>query len=276
MVTEEIKQRKGARKQQDIPEEVLMLLNSGKIETVNLTEWLAVDHVRLISNVFPELKISEAIEEAIIGVISEEKKRSTMNVIQLIGTQLFACYKKDQKFSVLIEVFSKHLSDSVRCYVPYLLALDESLSVEEKLEKSKHLAADHHFGVREVVWMALRPEIEKELELAISFLSSWSKNKDENIRRFATEVIRPRGVWCKHIQQLKETPELALPILEPLKADPSRYVQNSVGNWLNDASKSRPDFVIELCERWEKESPVSSTQYIIKRAKRTIVKTKKK
>ncbi len=276
MVTEEIKQRKGARKLQDIPEEVLMLLNNGKIETVNLTEWLAIDHVQLINNVFPELNIPGAIQKAIIGVVSKEKKLSAMQAIQLIGTQLFETYKKNLKFPALVEAFSKHLSDSVRCYVPYLLALDESLSVEEKLKKSKHLVADHHFGVREVVWMALRPEIEKELDLAISFLSNWSKNEDENIRRFATEVTRPRGVWCKHIQKLKDTPEIALPILEPLKADPSKYVQNSVGNWLNDASKSRPDFVIELCERWEKESPVSSTKYIVKRAKRTIAKAKKK
>jgi len=103
-------------------------------------------------------------------------------------------------------------------------------------------------------------------------LTEWAVDGDENIRRFTTEAARPRGVCCKHIDQLKEQPELALPLLEKLKSDPSKYVQDSVGNWLNDASKSQPQFVIDLCERWEKESAAKETQKIIKRARRTIDK----
>lgn len=70
----------------------------------------------------------------------------------------------------------------------------------------------------------------------------------------------------------QHTPELALPILEPLKADEAKYVQNSIGNWLNDASKTQPKFVIELCRRWEVESDTKETNYIIKKALRTLNK----
>ncbi|MEL6305533.1 MAG: DNA alkylation repair protein, partial [Bacteroidota bacterium] len=153
-----------------------------------------------------------------------------------------------------------------------LIGLNERLSINEKLEQSRALVADHHFGVREVVWMALRPEIEANLEVALTVLNTWTTDPDENIRRFTTEATRPRGVWCKHIDQLKEQPELALPILENLKSDKSKYVQDSVGNWLNDASKTRPDFVQELCEKWQKESPTKETAKIIKRARRTLDK----
>lgn len=38
-ISEEIINRKGARKGTDIPHDVLFLLNQGKIESVNLTEW---------------------------------------------------------------------------------------------------------------------------------------------------------------------------------------------------------------------------------------------
>jgi 3-methyladenine DNA glycosylase AlkC len=55
-----------------------------------------------------------------------------------------------------------------------------------------------------------------------------------------------------------------------LKADPSRYVQNSVANWLNDAAKTQPDWVRELSARWCAESPVEATRYIARRAMRSL------
>jgi len=51
----EILNRKGARKLEDIPNEILELLNKGKIETVNLTEWLAINHLELIQNNFNKI-----------------------------------------------------------------------------------------------------------------------------------------------------------------------------------------------------------------------------
>ena len=171
-----------------------------------------------------------------------------------------------------IKKLSSHKSDTVRCYAPYLIGLNENLTIFEKLIKCQKLITDKHFGVREVVWMALRPEIDSNLEESIKILTEWTKNKDENIRRFTTESTRPRGVWCKHIDRLKTNPEIALPILESLKSDSSKYVQDSVGNWLNDVSKSKPDFVIGLCKKWQKESLTKETEKIIKRAIRTIDK----
>ena len=271
-MTLEILNRKGARKAQDIPKEVLEFLNNGKIQTVNLTEWLAVEHLHLIKVVFPELGIDQDKINLISTEVKAQRNSSTMNTTKLVGVMMYQLYSKTEKFDEMIDRLSSHLSDSIRCYAPYLIGLNEGLTLREKLSKSQKLVADKHFGVREVVWMALRPEIDKNLEESIEILSVWTKSKDENIRRFTTESTRPRGVWCKHIERLKKTPEIALPILENLKSDNSKYVQDSVGNWLNDASKSKPNFVIELCKRWEKESPTKETQKIIKRARRTFDK----
>lgn len=52
--------------------------------------------------------------------------------------------------------------------------------------------------------------------------------------------------------------------------EPIELNNDSVGNWLNDASKTQPEFVKELCQRWEKESDTKMT--IIKKALRTIEK----
>lgn len=268
----EILNRKGARKRQDIPTEVLDYLNSGQIETVNLTEWLAVEHLNLIKTVFPELGIDQNETILVINEIESQKNPSTMNTTKLVGSTLYQLYSKTKNLDKILNKLSTHTSDTVRCYAPYLIGLNENLTITEKLIHSQKLVADKHFGVREVVWMALRPEIADNLEESIKILTEWTINKDENIRRFTTESTRPQGVWCKHIERLKDNPEIALPILENLKSDSSKYVQDSVGNWLNDASKSKPDFVIELCEKWQKESPTKETEKILKRARRTIYK----
>lgn len=268
----EILNRKGVRKAQDIPPEVLQLLNQGVIETVNLTEWLAIDQAQLIRNTFPEMGIPNSLQDKLEEAIRSQKKPSAMNSIKLVGALLYEHYAAQPNYNEAVAKLSSHASDTVRCYAPYLISLNTQLDLEEKFNQSIHLVADKHFGIREVVWIALRPEIDANLEKAIAFLSIWAENEDENIRRFTTEATRPRGVWCKHIEALKEKPRLALPILEKLKSDPSKYVQDSVGNWLNDASKTQAEFVIAICDQWKQVSPTKATLRIIKKARRTIDK----
>jgi len=271
MVANEILNRKGARKAQDIPNDVLLLLNKGEIETVNLTEWLTINQIELISNTFSNVGLTKHIDKLKEG-LNQLKKTSTMSSIKFVGETLYSICSKNGTLSSVIDKLSNHKSDTLRCYATYLISLNSQLNIEEKLNASLNLITDKHFGVREIVWMALRPEIEKELNKSIRILSLWTSNSDENVRRFTTEVIRPRGVWCKHIESLKEKPEQALPILEKLKSDKSKYVQNSVGNWLNDASKTKPEFIIELCQKWKVDCQTKATEKIIKRALRTIEK----
>jgi 3-methyladenine DNA glycosylase AlkC len=206
--------------------------------------------------------------------INRLEKQTINTISEVVGRRLFeqATLYKDDDFLLAI---STHSSDLVRCWTTFTIGKNTKLNIKQMLQKIKPFAADRHFNVREEAWAALRPIIAQNLDESIKILAKWAANKDENIRRFASEATRPRGVWCEHIKELKEKPEMALSILESLKLDKSKYVQNSVGNWLNDASKTQPEFVIQLCERWEKESDTKETKYIIKRALRTINKTRR-
>ena len=47
-------------------------------------------------------------------------------------------------------------------------------------------------------------------------------------------------------------------------------MQDSVANWLNDAGKTAPKFVIELTDRWLDESDTPETQRTVKRARRNL------
>ena len=138
------------------------------------------------------------------------------------------------------------------------------------------MADDENPGVREVAWIALRNRVIGELDTAIDCLVPWTGSRRERLRRYASEITRPCGVWAAHIPRLKETPEIGLPILEPIRADESKYVRDSVANWLNDASKTRGPWVREVASRWAKESACLETELILKRALRTLKKSKQK
>lgn len=272
VVKEDILNRKGARKASDIPNEVLTLLNQGKIESVNLTEWQAVSHISLVKNVLPSMGLEEKLE-FLLTEIEKQKVETGMKAIRLIGSLLDTAMIDESaaKKEDLIKLCSHHVSDSVRCWAAFMNK-DNDYSLEERLLYIRSFAADHHFGVREIAWMSIREDLSANLGNSVDLLTEWAKSEDENIRRFSLESIRPRGVWTKHIEILKEEPNIALPILNLLKSDPSKYVQDSVGNWLNDASKTQPEWVRNLCDEWQKDSPSKETDRIIKKAQRTIVK----
>ncbi|MCD0475539.1 DNA alkylation repair protein [Flavobacterium sp. EDS] len=262
--------RKGSRSTKDIPVDILDKLNKGEIETANLVEWLAIDQKLLLKNVLQQANRSKYLEPIITNI--EALKKQTVNTInETIGTSLFRLAKLEND-SELFTIISAHKSDLVRCWATYTIGKNAELSISEMLDQIQPFAADNHFGVREICWLAVRPSIAKNLNESLTILSEWTKHSDQNIRRFASEATRPRGVWCEHLEILKHNPELGLIILEPLKSDNAKYVQDSIGNWLNDASKSDPDFVIEICKKWKEISPTKQTTYIVKKALRTIEK----
>ncbi len=266
---EEIK-RKGSRSTKDIPLDIMNQLNNGEIETANLVEWLAVDQRILLQNLLQQLNRNHYLKSILLDI--ENLKKQTVNTInEAIGVGLLK-NSIDNSDNNLFSQLANHTSDAVRCWATYIIGFDETLSITEKLSRIQPFSADAHFGVREIAWLALRQSISDNLNESLIILSKWTLNLDENIRRFASEATRPRGVWCAHIEVLKQNPERAISILEPLKSDTSKYVQNSVANWLNDASKTKPQFVIETCSRWKNESPTKETTYIVNRALRTLEK----
>lgn len=262
--------RKGSRSTKDIPIDIMNQLNNGAIETANLVEWLAVNQRILLTKLLQENHRNHYLDSIFLDI--DILKKQTINTInEAIGVGLY----KNIKVNNDIDFFSKlanHTSDSVRCWATYIIGSNNDLSISEKLIQIQPFAADSHFGVREIAWLAVRESIANNLLESIEILSKWTANKDENIRRFASESTRPRGVWCTHIEVLKQNPEIAISILEPLKSDLSKYVQNSVANWLNDTSKTKPEFVLAICKLWKSKSNTKETAYIINRALRTLEK----
>ena len=43
-----------------------------------------------------------------------------------------------------------------------------------------------------------------------------------------------------------------------------------MANWLNDAAKTQPQWVSEVCKRWSRGRVPPATQYIVRRAQRSL------
>lgn len=117
---------------------------------------------------------------------------------------------------------------------------------------------------------AVRPFIERYPECIKPALIKWAQSDNEHQRRLASESIRPRLPWAKHLQFVADNPDWVLPIIEQLQTDPSRYVQKSVANLLNDFTKIDADWVFQVLEGWDLNN--QSSAWIAKHALRTLLK----
>jgi 3-methyladenine DNA glycosylase AlkC len=238
--------RKGARTVATIDKKILQQLESGEIESANLTEGLGIDMNKLLRAVAPSLK--KVAIDLELGIVLRMAQAGAL--LRDAGLNL-----------------GQHTSDTVRGWAAFAIGQDESMTPSARLSAIKPFAADSHFGVREWAWMAVRAIIVSDPKLAIKTLQPWTIDTDVNVRRFASEATRPRGVWAASIPLLRQQPELALPILNALRCDAEKYVEDSVANWLNDAAKDQPEWVSELAAKWAKDGV---SERLITRAKRSI------
>lgn len=265
--------RKGARRIGEVPRPVLEALAMGAIQTVNLMEWLAADMGALARRVALEVR-SAVLRDALRATAGEIEHQAITRRLATIGRAIAQAVPNpgNEDFRSL----AVHSSDLVRqwaCYAVNDPHVPRSLS--ERLAVTLPFAADQNMSVREVAWMAFRPHILSNVGAAIALLEPITRDPNSSIRRFAIEATRPRSVWGAHCEQLKRRPQEALFLLENVRQDQARYVKLAVGNWLNDASKSRPKWVVEVCERWSTEGN-PHTAAIIRRGLRTLVRQRAK
>lgn len=263
--------RKGAARIALIPDEVLRALEAGAIPTANLNEFLAIDLPVLVRAVVLDIGLNPE-HERLQDTLAMLKSFKPMKRHGLIAHALYDMTAQSEAPDTVAQRLVTHPSDVARGWACEWVRYS-GWPLDRQLQAQTRLAADPHFGVREMAWAALREQVIEHLPQALQLLRPWTQHSDPNRRRFAIELTRPKGVWCAPIRVLQAQPQLALHLLEPLRADPSRYVQNSVANWLNDASKTQAAWVEKVCQQWETQSPCDATGYIVRRARRTLEKT---
>ena len=260
--------RKGARRIAEIPPETLAAINRGDIDTVNLVEYLAADPVLLLPAAAARIDLDPAHPE----ILATVARLPTLKPMQRHWAAAGALHRIIADDTRRRQALATQTSDILRQWAAMCCGLDAEKTLAERLADARPFAADPHFGVREIAWLAVRNAVVAETALALELLQPWVSEADANLRRFASELTRPRGVWCAHIESLKQDPAPGLALLQPLRADPSRYVQDSLANWLNDAAKTRPDWTKAVCRAWLEENTGKATAYICRRGQRHLLK----
>lgn len=169
----------------------------------------------------------------------------------------------------LVSVAATWPSDTARGWAAFAVGMRDR-PLPALVAEAVVYGADPHFAVREWAWLGIRGPITGAPVGAVEELQRLTSSKDPNIRRFAVEATRPRGVWSRHIPLLLREPWIGERLLDAVIDDPSRYVQDSVANWVNDVSRSNPDWVRATCLRWALGSGTRTRAYVLRRAQRSL------
>ncbi len=189
-----------------------------------------------------------------------------------IASSMVAVLPSD--FSTAIEIVDQavsHFDSYLAMFFPEFVAMKFAENKSENWRPAcKALARYTQYSSSE---FAVRPMIIQDQERMLKVMLAWTKNRNEHVRRLASEGCRPRLPWAMSLPALKKDPQPILPILEKLRSDDSEYVRRSVANNLNDISKDHPDVILSIAARWLKEKPNDGNRNkLVKHALRTLLK----
>lgn len=141
------------------------------------------------------------------------------------------------------------------------------------------MAAQYELTQRFTAEFSLRAFLTDFPDATLATLAVWATDANEHVRRAVSEGTRPRLPWATRLPAFQRDPSPVITLLDQLKDDPSRYVQRSVANNLNDISKDNPDAFYATVARWQAEwdemDPAQrqgNRDWIIRHALRTAIK----
>lgn len=97
---------------------------------------------------------------------------------------------------------------------------------------------------------AIRPFLIHHTDLTLDRLADWAVHPNYHVRRLVSEGTRPRLPWG---QGIGLPVDRALPLLDALHGDGTRYVTRSVANHLGDVAKVDADLAMDRLTDWRAE-----------------------
>lgn len=232
-----------------------------------LAEMLA-DKIKPVQNSFNRQTFVQSVKE---GVNDLELKERVAFIADKLQDALEGDYS--QHVRVLLQILGPKNEEETGMFTNYYWLMPIAKYVEkyglDDFEQSMELIRE--VTMRNTSEYAIRPFLEKHPVKTIAQLQAWTQHPNKHVRRLASEGVRPRLPWARKLQQFIDNPRSILPILESLKNDPSKYVQKSVANCINDILKDNLSIGQSLIEQWV-ENPTLQRKWIIKHAIRNLRK----
>ena len=174
--------------------------------------------------------------------------------VKLISDHLYVHLGSDFKngIDILIKILGPENPKEIDMFKEYYWVMPIAKYVEDYGldEFNLSMKAIEAITQRNTGEYAIRPFIQKYPKKSLKQMLRWSKNHNFHVRRLSSEGGRPRLPWASKLQQFIDDPTPLLPILENLKDDTSKYVQNSVANCINDFIKDNRPSAEVLIESW--------------------------
>ena len=117
------------------------------------------------------------------------------------------------------------------------------------------MAAQHALTQRFTAEFCIRPYLLHHQGATLARLRDWAQDDNAHVRRLVSEGTRPRLPWAPRLPAFQNNPQLALPLLDALKDDPSSYVRRSVANHLGDIAKDHPELAVGTACTWLQGAP---------------------
>lgn len=240
------------------------LFNRGKVEQ------LAAE----ILLVYPEFKHKRFVEETVARFPELELKERIRWIREMLHTYLPQSYR--EAVAVILKALPPPLDPSRTdddfgdfIYAPYAdyIAIYGRTPSDLLFSLQSLHAVTQRFSAEE----AIRYFINDFPDETLRILNRWATDKNYHVRRLVSEGTRPKLPWAPKIVI---APRKAIPLLDLLFFDTTRYVTRSVANHMNDISKVDPELAVSTLQRWEesgKQSP-KEMEYIIRHSLRTLIK----
>lgn len=116
------------------------------------------------------------------------------------------------------------------------------------------MAAQHALTQRFTAEFCIRPYLLHHRDATLANLRAWALDDNAHVRRLVSEGTRPRLPWAPRLPDFQNRPQLALPLLDALKDDPSSYVRRSVANHLGDIAKDHASLAVDTARTWLRET----------------------
>ena len=149
----------------------------------------------------------------------------------------------------------------------YMMAEYGKTYPEEVLDFFRTAGGSGHWEVREFASSGFRRIIKTNRDVSLPWLWQCARNENPNVRRFASETLRPvvENRW------LNNAPYPSLEILRLLFCEPHPYPRTSVGNNLSDLARRNPELILSIVQELV-ASGNRNSYWIAHRACRNMIK----